>query len=130
MEDEEPLADAELDDFFNPNELHIFLSDGVSKAREGRFDVEWSTQGDYNIHYTDDLGNDLRWDVHPHDYTDPDDDPHFHPPPDASNDDDDVEDSCITVSTVELVARATVRLWRDVYPDGSLADSNDLIDPP
>lgn len=129
VDDVEPLATAALDDFFNPSELRIRLEDGIGPATTGRFDVTWSTNDDYNIHYTDE-DHDCRWDVHGHEYPVPDDDPHFHPPPAASTDDDDVEDSCIEVSEVELVARATMSLWRELYSSGSLSGPNDLVDPP
>ncbi|SDJ84138.1 hypothetical protein [Natronorubrum texcoconense] len=126
---QEPLARAEFDDPIEPEELRIFFSDGIGDATSGRFDVGWTVDGDYNIHYTDD-GRDLRWDFHPHDYTAPSDESHFHPPPDASNDDGDVEASCISVSDVEYVARATIKLWRAMYDSGATTDPNGLDDPP
>lgn len=126
----EPLADAALDDLFNPNELRIKFSDGVGTAKSARFDVVWTTSGDYNIHYTDAEGRNLRWDVHPNDYPRPPEDEHFHPPPDASTDPSDVEDSCIDVSEIELVARATHKLWRNVYEQESFDGVNEVSNPP
>ncbi|QSX00270.1 hypothetical protein [Haloterrigena alkaliphila] len=130
FESEEPLAAAELDDFFDPDELRITLEDGIGEATGGRFDVVWSTRDDYNIHYTDDLGRNLRWDVHPHDYPMPDDDAHFHPPPNAASDPAAVESSCIEVAEIRLVARATIALWRAAYDTGSIDDPNGFVDPP
>ena len=130
VESVEPLASAELDDFFDPGELRITLEDGIGDASEGRFDVAWSIRDDYNVHYTDDLGRDLRWDRHPHGYPSPADDPHFHPPPDASSEPSVVEDSCVGVGSVPLVARATIALWRAAYESGTLEDANDLENPP
>lgn len=126
----EQLATATVDDPINPMELNIVYADGIGKATEGRFDVKWSTTDDYNIHYTDDEGRDLRWDSHPHSYPAPSGDQHFHPPPNASSDDRDVEDSCIDVTRIQLVARATVKVWREMYERGSMNDPNGLVDPP
>ncbi|ELY51167.1 hypothetical protein [Natronolimnohabitans innermongolicus] len=130
VEGMEPLATAALDDPLNPDELRISLADGIGPASRGRFDVRWSTTNDYNIHYTDDRGRNLRWDVHPHEYPAPDDESHFHPPPDASSDDGAVEASCIDVRQVQLVARATVTLWRTLYDAESLEEPNGVVDPP
>lgn len=130
VEDLEPLASAELDDYLDPDELNIFLDDGIDHSTGGRFDVRWTTVNDYNIHYSGVGGLGFRWDVHPHEYSAPSGDAHFHPPIDASNDDEDVEESCIEVSKVELVARATVKCWRVAYDAGSFDVLNDLADPP
>lgn len=126
----EPLADAALDDFFDPNELRIELSDGVGTAESARFDVAWTTSGDYNIHYTDTADRNLRWDAHPNDYPRAPEDEHFHPPPAAATDPSDVEDSCIEVSEIELVARATHKLWRNIYEQESFDGVNEVSDPP
>lgn len=126
----EPLADGELDDFVDPSELNVHLDDGVGSADGARFDVVWTTLDDYNVHYTDSAGRDFRWDVHPNDFPDVPGDRHFHPPPNASGNPDDVEESCIERSERELVARATQKLWRKAYRDGSFAGVNVADDPP
>ena len=92
--------------------------------------VRWSVQDDYNVHYSDVADRDLRWDVHPHDYTDPDGDAHYHPPPHGSSDDDDVEASCISVAELVLVARAVHQLWRAGYDRGTVDPLNDAVNPP
>jgi len=125
----EPLATGELDYFLDPSVLYIHFEDGVSEAGSGRLDVVWTTQDDYNIHYTDETRN-LRWDVHPHEYPTPPEDRHFHPPPDASRDPDLVEDSCIEVSEIVLVALATLKLWRTAYEWGSFDGVNEIVNPP
>lgn len=124
----EPLATGELDDFLDPSMLYIHFEDGVGQADSGRLDVVWTTQDDYTVHYTDDTRN-LRWDVHPHDYPKPPEDRHFHPPPDASSDPDLVEDSCIEVSEIVLVALATLKLWLTAYERGSFEGINRIMDP-
>ncbi|ELY96104.1 hypothetical protein C482_16048 [Natrialba chahannaoensis JCM 10990] len=128
-ETQEPLATAELDDYIDPGELTITLDDGIGDHTTGRFDVRWSTEDDYNIHYSD-PSHDFRWDVHLHSYTEPNDDGHHHPPPRASNDDDDVEDSCIDVRDVETVSRAVLKAWRHAYENDSLDVINGLENPP
>jgi hypothetical protein len=87
-------------------------------------------QGDYNVHYSDNTDRDLRWDVHPHDYTASTGDGHYHPPPDASSDDHDVETSCIRVTELVLVARAVHQLWRASYDTGTIEPLNDANNPP
>jgi hypothetical protein len=126
----EPLATTTLDDFLDPSELRIELSDGVGTAESARFDVGWTTRNDYNIHYTDTAGRNLRWDVHPNGYPHASKDKHFHPPPDASTDTSDVEDSCIDMSEIELVTQATHKLWRNVYEQGSFERVNEVSNPP
>lgn len=125
----EPLTSCELDDFLDPSVLYISFEDGVGQADSGRFDVVWTTRDDYNVHYTEDVRN-LRWDAHPHDYPTPPDDRHFHPPPDASSDPDLVEDSCIEVSEIALVALAMLRSWRTAYDRESFDAINQIVDPP
>lgn len=125
----EPLATGELDPV-DPTELTLVLADGIGSADSARLDVRWTTSGDYNVHYTDPVGRNLRWDVHPHDFPRPTDDRHFHPPPDASNAPDDVESSCIEVSEVILVTRAVHDLWRSAYDEGEMAGINTVEDPP
>lgn len=126
----EPLASADADDPVNPTVLRVQLADGVGVASDARLDVAWTLRDDYSVHYTDSAGRNLRWDVHPHDYPLPSDDPHFHPPPDAPSDDSEVEGSCIGVSEVELVARAVRVLWRRAYERETFQGINAVEDPP
>lgn len=126
----EPLATGELDDPVDPTELTMMLSDGIGPSSSARLDVRWTTVDDYNVHYTDSEGRDLRWDVHPHDFPRPADDRHFHPPPKASSASDDVEASCIEVSEVTLVARAVHALWRLAYDGGEFEGINAVENPP
>ncbi|MFB6083369.1 MAG: hypothetical protein ABEJ94_03900 [Halorientalis sp.] len=126
----EPLASGSLDDPVSPGELRLQLDDGIGEATTATLTVRWSVQDDYNVHYSDDTGRNLRWDVHPHEYTAPDSDGHYHSPPNASSDDDDVEASCIRVAEIILVARAVHQLWRDGYESGTAAPLNDATDPP
>ena len=126
----EPLASGSLDDPVSPSELRLQLDDGIGEATTTNLTVRWSVQNDYNVHYSDDTGRDLRWDVHPHEYTGPDDDGHYHPPPNASSADDDVDASCITVPEIVLVTRAVHQLWRSGYDSGSPDPLNNAINPP
>lgn len=132
LNDAEPLATAALDDFLDPRVLGVALDDGLRDATSGRFDVQWTTVGDYAFHYTDPRGIDCRWDRHPHDgdYVDAPGPEHFHPPPDASSDPGDVEASCIAQSPAPLVARAVLKLWRTAYHADSLAPLNAGRNPP
>jgi hypothetical protein len=86
--------------------------------------------GDYNVHYTDTSERNLRWDVHPHDFSAPRDDRHFHPSPNASNADADVAESCLGNPSVALVARAVHLLWRQALEEGSLTEINGGRNPP
>lgn len=126
----EPLATGELDDPVDPTVVRIRLADGVGAASSARLDVRWTTIGEYNVHYTDSGGRNLRWDVHPHDFPRPRDDSHFHPPPTASNAPDDVQASCIDVSEVVLVARAVHTCWRVAYDRGAFDGCNAVDNPP
>jgi hypothetical protein len=126
----EPLASGALDDPLSPGELRLHLEDGIGEASTATITVRWSVQGDYNVHYSDGADRDLRWDVHPHDYTAPAGDAHYHPPPNASSDDDDVEASCIIVRELVLVVRAVHQLWRAGYDSGTLDPLNEAINPP
>jgi hypothetical protein len=126
----EPLASGSLDDPVSPDELRLQLDDGIETATSATITVRWSVQSDYNVHYSDDAGRNLRWDVHPHDYPVPDGDGHYHPPPDASSDDEDVEESCIRITEIVLVARAVHQLWRVGYDSGTVARLNDADNPP
>jgi hypothetical protein len=126
----EPLANGSLDDVVSPSDLRLQLDDGIGEATTATITVRWSVRDDYNVHYSDDTGRNLRWDVHPHEYTDPSGDGHYHPPPNASSDDDDVEASCIGVTELVLVARAVHQLWRTGYDNGSVDPLNDAINPP
>jgi len=126
----EPLANGSLDDPVSPGELRLTLADGIGEATSASITVRWSVQDDYNAHYSDDVGRNLRWDVHPHDYTMPRGDAHYHPPPDAASDDADVAGSCIEVTDLALVARAIHQLWRAAYDAGSVDSLNDATNPP
>jgi len=130
FEEMEPLADGTLDDIIDPSELNIQLDDGIGAAESARLDIDWTTHNDYNIHYTDADGRDLRWDLHPNDFPAASDERHFHPPPNASSDSEDVEESCIERRGIELVARATQKLWRKAYRDESFTGINRAVDPP
>ena len=68
--------------------------------------VRWTTVCDYNIHYSDASDRDLRWDLHPHSFSAPPDDCHFHPPPDAKSTDSPVEPSRLGELAVGVGARA------------------------
>jgi len=124
----EPLASGSLDDPVNPGELRLRLDDGIGEAATATITVRWSVRDDYNIHYSDDTDRDLRWDVHPHEYTRLDGDAHYHPPPNASSDA--VEASCIEVTELVLTVRAVHQLWRDGYEGGSVEPLNDATNPP
>lgn len=126
----EPLASGELSDFTNPDSLAISFSDGIGAADGGQFDVVWTTKGDYSLHYTDDADQNFRWDRHPNEYPNVKGVNHFHPAPDATNSPNAVEESCITVNQIVLVARALQKLWRSAYAAGSVAGINDIRDPP
>jgi len=126
----EPLASGSLDDPVSPSELRLHLDDGIDEATTATLTIRWSVQNDYNVHYSDDTGRNHRWDVHPHEYTAPDGDGHYHPPPNASSDDGDVEASCIGVNELVLVARAVHQLWRAGYNNGSVDPLNDATNPP
>lgn len=126
----EPLASGSLDDPVSPSELRLQLDDGIAEATTATLTIRWSVQNDYNVHYSDDTGRNLRWDVHPHEYTAPDDDGHYHPPPNASSDNEDVEASCVRVVELVLVARAVHQLWRAGYDTGSVDPLNDATNPP
>lgn len=126
----EPLASGSLDDPVSPSELRLHLDDGIDEATTATLTIRWSVRNDYNVHYSDEKGRNLRWDVHPHEYTAPDGDGHYHPPPNASSDDGDVEASCIRVTELVLVARAVHQLWRAGYDTGSVDQLNDATNPP
>jgi len=126
----EPLASGSLDDPVSPSELRLQFDDGIGEATSATITVRWSVRDDYNVHYSDDEARDLRWDVHPHEYTTPDRDAHYHPPPNAASDDDDVEASCIEVTELVLVARAVHQLWRVGYENGTVDPLNDATNPP
>jgi hypothetical protein len=126
----EPLANGSLNDPVSPDELRLQMDDGIGEATTATLTVRWSVRNDYNVHYSDDTNRNLRWDVHPHAYTDPDGDGHYHPPPDASKGDDDVEASCIEVKELVLVARDVHQLWRTGYDEGAAEPLNDATNPP
>jgi hypothetical protein len=126
----EPLASGALDDPLSPGELRLHLEDGIAEASTATITVRWSVQDDYNVHYSDGADRDLRWDVHPHDYTVPTGDAHYHPPPNASSDDDDVDASCISVTEVSLVTRAVHAMWRAAYVNADMDQLNSASNPP
>lgn len=126
----EPLANGSLDDPVSPSKLRLRLDDGIGEATSTTITVRWSVQSDYNVHYSDDVGRNLRWDIHPHEYTEPDSDAHYHPPPNASSADGDVDKSCISVTELVLVARAVHQLWRAGHDTGSVTPLNNATNPP
>lgn len=126
----EPLASGSLDDPVSPSELRLHLGDGIGAAASATITVRWSVRDDYTVHYSDATGRDLRWDLHPHEYTAPDGYGHYHPPPNASSDDRDVQPSCIEVTELVLVARAVHQLWRTGYDSGTVKPLNDVPNPP
>ena len=115
-----PFATATVDDVVNPTVLTVALTASLRPAADttGRFDVQWTTEGDYKLHYTEpDL--DFRWGHHPHGGAyDVPDDAHFHPPPYASRDPADVEASCFSVHRPRLVVRGVLTNWRAAYQGG------------
>lgn len=132
INDEEPLASAQLDDFLNPSVLTVEFDDGLLDAAKARIDVQWTTRNDYKYHYTDSRGVNVRWGRHPHDgdYIHVPNLEHFHPPPNASSDPSDVEGSCIEQSPEKLVTRSVLTLWRTAYHTQSLAALNAGQNPP
>ena len=120
----EPMASGEIDDRLNPREFRITIPYGIGEADTTIFTVRWTTAGDYNIHYSDTSGRNLRWDIHPHDFSAPPDDRHFHPPPDASNADTHVEKPCLKEPSVDIVARAIHLLGRQALDEGSMTSIN------
>lgn len=132
VDDEEPLATAQLDDFLNPTVLEITFEEGLCGADSARIDVQWTTWDDYKYHYVDSGDVNLRWGKHPHDgdYIHVTGLEHYHPPPDASSNPNDVENSCISVSPEKLVTRAVLKLWRVAYHTDSLEPLNEASNPP
>lgn len=120
----EPMASGEIDDRLDPRELRLTIPYGVDEATETVFTVRWTTVGDYNIHYSDSSGRDLRWDCPPHEFAAPPDTRHFHPPPDASSATPQVEASCLETASVAVVARAVHLLWRQALDEGTLTNIN------
>ncbi|MFC3958123.1 hypothetical protein [Halovivax cerinus] len=113
-----PLATATVDDIVSPTILEVDLTTGLREGSTGRFDVQWTTAGDYKFHYTEgDI--DFRWGHHPHggDY-DVRGDAHFHPPPNATSHPNDVEPSCFTVHRPPVVVRGVLTNWHAAAHDG------------
>ncbi|RQG92919.1 hypothetical protein EA462_01475 [Natrarchaeobius halalkaliphilus] len=113
-----PLATATVDDMVSPSVLMVELTAGLQDESTGRFETQWTIEGDYKFHYTeDDL--DFRWGHHPHggDYN-VQGDAHFHPPPNASSHPNDIEPSCFTVHRPKLVTRGVLKNWHAAYHDG------------
>ncbi|KPN29420.1 hypothetical protein SY89_00133 [Halolamina pelagica] len=132
VEEMEPLATAQFDDYLHPTVLEVTLDDGLCAADTARIDIQWTTRDDYKFHYTDTEGVDFRWGKHPHagDYIHVPGLEHYHPPPDASSERDEVEESCISQSPEELVTRAVLKLWRVAYHRGSYTSLNKGRNPP
>ena len=132
VEEMEPLATPELDDYLHPSVLEVMLDDGLCGAEDARIDIQWTTRDDYKFHYTDTEGVNLRWGKHTHagDYIHVPGLEHYHPPPNASSDPDEVEASCISQSPEELVTRAVLKLWRVAYHTDSYEPLNAGRNPP
>ncbi|MCH7659322.1 MAG: hypothetical protein IH933_01640 [Euryarchaeota archaeon] len=115
FERQAPFGTASLDDLVDPSLLVVTLNVGLREGATGRFDIQWTVEGDYKFHYTeDDL--DFRWGHHPHNGEyDVQGDAHFHPPPEASSSPNEVEPSCFTVHQPKLVARGVLKNWRAAY---------------
>lgn len=124
--DLEPLVgDTEYDDFLDPTELHVELTDGHGGATSARVDIQWSELDNYSFHYVDDGRVNWRFDRHPNTHSP---ERHFHPPPDASTGD--ARPSCIRVKEVSLVTRAVHAMWRAAYDNDDLERLNSLSNPP
>lgn len=132
INDEEPLATAELDDYLDPTAVEVAYEVGLCRAESCQIDIQLMTQGDYKVHYTDSNGVDLRWGKHPHggDYPHVYGLEHYHPPPNAPSDPAEVKDSCIEQSPAVLVTRAVLKLWRVAYHTKSLDRLNSAANPP
>jgi hypothetical protein len=132
IEEMEPLATAELDDYLHPSVLEVALDDGLCTADAARIDVQWTTQADYKFHYTDTEAVNFRWGKHPHadDYLNVTELEHYHPPPTASSKPDEVEESCIKQTPEVLVTRAVLKLWRVAYHMDSYDPLNTGRNPP
>jgi len=132
VEEMEPLATPELDDYLHPSVLEVVLDDGLCAADDARIDIEWTTRGEYKFHYTDTDGVNLRWGKHPHagNYIHVPGLAHYHPPPNASSESDEVEPSCISQSPEALVTRAVLKLWRVAYHIDSYDPLNTGSNPP
>lgn len=126
----EPMAEGAIDDRVDPRALRLTIPYGVDDAETTTFTVRWTTVDDYNVHYSDTSERNLRWDIHPHDFTAPPEDRHIHPPPDASSGDTHVEPSCLGEPSIPLVARGVHLLWRQVLEEGSLPNINAGSNPP
>ncbi|MFW6458207.1 MAG: hypothetical protein ACOCY6_02190 [Halodesulfurarchaeum sp.] len=126
----EPLASARIDDRVDPRELRLTIPYGLGDADRTVFTVRWTTAGDYNVHYSDSAGCNLRWDRHPHDFSHPSDERHFHPHPDATAEDDCVETSSIETTQIVLVARAVHLSWRSALENESIESMNAGRNPP
>ncbi|MFC7135364.1 MULTISPECIES: hypothetical protein [Salinibaculum] len=126
----EPMASGAIDDRVDPRELRLTIPYGPGGAEETTFAVRWTTAGDYNIHHSDDSERNLRWDIHPHEFSIPSDDRHFHPPPEASNVDEEVEASCLEAKRIDLVARAVHLLWKQALGEDALDSMNAGTNPP
>lgn len=117
----EPLVSAtHLDDPLNPQALYIDLSDGIGDATNAQFEVMVNVDGDYAFRYTDNRGQEFKFDTHPRqDDIDP---KHVHLPGQDSRG---MFDSCIDVEEIALVTRAVIKLWSAAYDKGSIEGIND-----
>ena len=132
IEEMEPLATPELDDYLNPSALEVAFDDGLCDADEATIEIQWTTRDDYKFHYTDTDEVNFRWGKHPHggDYVHVPGFEHYHPPPHANSDPDEVEASCIRQTPEALVTRAVLKLWRVAYHTDSYAPLNAGENPP
>ncbi|WP_431359059.1 hypothetical protein [Halovenus amylolytica] len=132
IEEMEPLATPELNDYLNPSALEVAFDDGLCDADEAKIEIQWTTRDDYKFHYTDTDEINFRWGKHPHggDYVHVPGLEHYHPPPDASSDPDEVKASCIRQTPEALVTRAVLKLWRVAYHTDSYAPLNAGHNPP
>ena len=132
IEEMEPLATPELDDYLNPSALEVAFDDGLCDADEATIEIQWTTRDDYKFHYTDTDEVNFRWGKHPHggDYVHVPGFEHYHPPPHANSDPDEVEASCIRQTPEALVTRAVLKLWRVAYHTDSFAPLNAGQNPP
>lgn len=65
IEEMEPLATPELDDYLHPSALVVALDDGLFEAAEAQIEIQWTTHGEYKFHYTDTETVNFRWGKHP-----------------------------------------------------------------
>ena len=91
------------------------------QIRDARVELQWYTNGDYNIHYIETHRSDevwqCRWDRHPNPHTNR---IHFHPPPEAESSDamsdhpSDRHPAVIFTRTLANIRQRIEALWEDV----------------